>query len=306
MSTAPSTASRLASLFLRARQEGRPVILDGGLGTELDDRGADTSPPLWSGRAPLAYPVLLLAIHREYVDAGADIIDTCTFRTTRRSFENAGEKEDEWRRAAREAVRLAREAAGDRAPVSGCVGPLEDCFRPDPAPTGDGARDEHLELCRQLADEGVDLIVLETFGTMGESLAAADAAREAGTPRAIPFGLSFTTLADGRLLSGEPLEGAVRGVCDLGAAFVCVNCIPPAHVTSALDILARASTVPYGAYANLGRPEPAQDWRGSAWLPPLEYARIAASWVARGASIVGGCCGSGPEHIRALSTAAWT
>jgi S-methylmethionine-dependent homocysteine/selenocysteine methylase len=306
MGNAPGEASRLEALLERARDEGRPVILDGGLGTELDNRGADTSPPLWSGRAPLSCPDVLLAVHREYVDAGADIIDACTFRTTRRLFERAGEPAEEWKRATREAVRLAREAAEGRALVSGCIGPLKDCFRPELAPKGEEARLEHLELCRELAEAGVDLLFLETFGTVGESTAAARAARDAGEPLSIPFASSFTTLASGRLLSGEPLDEAVRAVCDLGAAFVCVNCIPPARVPGALAALARCSPVPFGAYANLGRPEPSQDWQGSAFLAPGEYAKAAAAWVAAGATIVGGCCGSGPGHVRALSTAAWT
>ncbi|MCP4600988.1 MAG: homocysteine S-methyltransferase family protein [Proteobacteria bacterium] len=112
-------------LLRRAKSHGRPVILDGGVGTELDNRGVDTRSSLRSGLAPLTEPSLLKAIHAEYVAAGAEILTASTFRTTQRAYKGAGEPSNRWREAVRAAVSIARSAVGTRAGVSiigGCCG----------------------------------------------------------------------------------------------------------------------------------------------------------------------------------------
>jgi S-methylmethionine-dependent homocysteine/selenocysteine methylase len=279
---------------------GAPLILDGAVGTALDDRGADTSAPLWSGRAPLDTPSLLEAIHSEHAEAGAAILTTCTFRTTARAFRAAGRPDGAWREAASAAVGMARRIAdGAGAFVVGSIGPLADCYRPDLAPPEAQAEPEHAALARTLAEAGVDALWLETFPSASEARAAARAAAGCG----IPFGVCFVTRADGALLSGEPLAEAALAAAGLGAAFVGVNCVPPGHVDAALPILSRAVALPLAAYANLGRGQAGQDWSGSAHLDPGEYAALAARWVDSGAAIVGGCCGSTAAHVAAIATA---
>lgn len=282
---------------------GRPLILDGAVGTALDDRGADTSAPLWSARAPLDHLALLEAIHAEHAEAGADLLTTCTFRTTPRSFAAAGRPDGQWRDAARAAVEIARRAAqATGALVLGSVGPLEDCYRPDLSPDPATAEREHGELIGELVAGGVVAILLETFPCNAEAIAAARAAARAQGPRGpIPFGASFVTRADGALLSGEPLANAVEAIADLGASFVGVNCVPPGHVDAALGILVAWGRLPIAVYANLGRAQNGQDWSGSAYLDPAAYAALALRWVDRGASIIGSCCGSTPAHTAALA-----
>ncbi len=288
--------SRFEGALSRAMKAGRPLLLDGATGTELDNRGADTTSPVWSGLAPLNHPTLLFEIHRDYVTAGAEVITAATFRTTDRAFRRAGLEQGRWRNAASEAVAIARKAA-PTVLVAGSVGPLEDCFSPASAPRGDAAYSEHIGLIRHLVEADVDVLWLETFGTLGELRAAGQAARDIGTPRGIPFAVSVTTLADGRLLSGEPLVDALTAASTLGAKAFSVNCVPVGHVDAALTALECARPFPIGAYANLGVPEETQDWSGSAFLTPEEYARAAAHWRT---DIVGACCGSTPDHIRAL------
>lgn len=283
---------------------GRPLILDGAVGTRLDDRGADTGAPLWSGRAPLEHTAILESIHAEYAAAGADILTTCTFRTTRRTFASAGRPDGRWRDAARAAVEISRRAAEPTgAFVVGSIGPLEDCFRPDFAPESREAEREHARLVDELARGDVDAIWLETFPCAGEAEAAARVASRAVGPRgAIPFGASFATRADGALLSGEPLADAAAAIADLGASFVGVNCVPPELIDTALEILLRRSRSPIAVYANLGRAQEGQDWSGSAYLEPEAYAALALRWAERGAStIIGSCCGSTPAHTAALA-----
>jgi len=293
----------LPGLLHRAAAQGRPLILDGATGTALAQLGVDTTSALWSGLAPLEHADLLGRVHRAHVEAGADLLTTCTFRTTRRAFRAAGRAEGEWRRAAAAAVRIAREAAGGRALVLGAIAPLEDCWRPDLAPSGSACMAEHVLLATELASSGVDVLWLETFGALGELEAAARAAEEAGSLHGIGFCASLTTGEDGSLLSGEPLEDAVACLRERGAAVISINCVPPWLVDRALDrLLPCAAGTPVGVYASLARAEPTQFWRGSAYLEPADYAELAAGWVARGALLIGACCGSAAEHVAALAT----
>ncbi len=298
----PATDSFFEFLLGHARGKGNPVILDGAVGTELDNRGMDTRSSLWSGVASLDRPGLLEEVHREYVDAGAQILTTATFRTTERAFLAAGRQADQWRVATREAVKIARRAASGRSIIAGSLAPLEDCFSPEMAPSGKEARDEHAKLCFELVNAGVDILWLETFGTLGELEAAISAAKDAGSSRDVRFGVSVTTDASGDLISGEPLQDAVILARSYGAVCFSINCIPPSHVDAALAHLLDCADLPVGVYANLGFAEGTQDWEGSAYLIPSTYARLAAGWVHAGVHLIGGCCGSTPAHIRALSS----
>ena len=278
------------------REAQRPLILDGAVGTELTNRGADTHSPLWSGMAALSEPRLLREIHTDYVTAGAEVITANTFRTTRYAFQRAGVDGELWIEATTAAVQIARETAGSGVVVAGSIAPLEDCFSPEMAPSYHVAVKEHTALCRILVDAGVDVLWLETFGTLEELAAAVDAAKNIGDG-AVPFAVSVTTRANGALISGEPLVIAAQLASEKGAAAFSINCIPTSHVQMAMEILPRATTLPLGVYANLGVPEAAQDWKGSAYVAPDRYAELSKSWPV---SMVGGCCGSTPAHIEAL------
>ncbi len=299
--TQSDTQSPFEVLLQRAQSKGRPVILDGAVGTELDNRGMDTRAPLWSGLAPLDHPSLLKEIHMEYASSGAEILTASTFRTTQRVYQRSNQPSNRWREAVWAAVSIARRAAGIDAVVAGSIAPLEDCFMPELAPSGREAEDAHSLLCRELVSAGVDILWLETFGTLGELKAAVSAAKGTGEPCGIPFAVSVTTNASGDLISKEPLQDAMAIACKQGAAAFSINCIPPRHVEPALSILIGKTDMPIGVYANLGFAEGNQDWEGGANLSPRAYAEQAAEWTRAGVSIIGGCCGSTPAHIKALS-----
>jgi S-methylmethionine-dependent homocysteine/selenocysteine methylase len=297
----PDPRPSLQDLLRQAAARGQPLILDGATGTALARAGVQTRSALWSGLAPLEHAPLLERIHREHVEAGCDIVTTCTFRTTRRAFRAAGRPEGQWRAAAMDAVGIARRAAGDRALVAGSIAPLEDCWRTELAPTGSAALAEHVLLATELVSAGVDILWLETFGTLGELDAATKAAEEAGEMMGIGFAAALTTTEDGSLLSGEPLEDAVACLRERGAAAISINCVPAWFVDRALDrLLACAADAEVGVYASLARAEPMQIWQGNAFLEPGDYAELAAGWVARGVSLIGACCGSTAEHVAAL------
>jgi S-methylmethionine-dependent homocysteine/selenocysteine methylase len=280
----------MAETFLERLSAGPPLILDSAMGSEIERRGLELDLPLWSARALVEAPELVAAIHNENVAAGADILTANTFRTTRIALDESGNAERA-SELARLAVRIARQAAGGASRpvlVAGSVAPLFDCYRPDLVPEdASGLVAEHARLVGDLAREGVDFLLLETFGTRREALAAAQAARESS----IPFVVSFVTDGGGRLLSGESLEEAAGALRGAGALAVCLNCVSSRKIGSDLARLeAVSSGLPIGAYANILSEEDS----------PARYAREAGEWLARGARIVGGCCGTGPLHIEAI------
>lgn len=260
------------------------LLLDGAMGTVLEARGFDTRGAGWSANVVSEHPEAVEGLHEEYVRAGADVLTACTFRTTRRAL---GER---WEVAAAQAVRLARAAARDGVRVAGSIAPLLDCWRPELSP-GSASEPEHAALARVLADAGCDILLCEAMTNVDEAIAATRGASKTGLPVWTAFSPGFR----GDLLTcAEVADGARRAV-DVGAAAVLVNCVP---VASAVHyVRAITSAVPEktlcGCYANAGL----------ASHSPADcdhYARAAKEWVRAGASIIGGCCGTTPEHIAAV------
>lgn len=288
----------IATSFRDRLADPRPILLDGATGTELTRRGVDTRLPLWSARALVKVPEKVLEIHRDYVAAGAEVVTANTFRTHRRSLAHGGFGGDA-RRLTRLAVDLARDAVrGTGAYVAGSIAPLEDCFRPDLVPEDAALVAEHAEMARHLAEAGADLILVETMNTVRESWVATAAAKETGLPvlSSVVAGLGAT------LYSGEPLASAARALLPLAPDALLVNCVPARRVLEPLRALVTASggRTRIGAYGNIGHADDVDGWSATADVPPDEYARLAASWIAAGASIVGGCCGTTPEHVAAM------
>ena len=288
-----------------------PLILDGAMGTELARRGVDTGLPLWSANALLSAADTIRQIHVDYIRAGAQVITTDTFRTNTRTLRRSGLHE-RMRELTRYAVNLAREAITQVSPpptlllpgrvqIAGSIAPVEDCYSPWLVPQDDDILlAEHTELATLLAEAGCDLLLLETMNTAREAAVAAKAAMQTG----LPLWVSFVLGSDNRLLSGETVTDAVRGVLGCRPQAVLVNCIPVVQVSSALTELRRAagSDVTIGAYANAGHVEE-QGWTMEHGTAPIDYARAATQWAHEGAGIIGGCCGSTPDHIRAVCNA---
>jgi S-methylmethionine-dependent homocysteine/selenocysteine methylase len=276
----------------RRLQAPEPLLLDGATGTELERRGGQTSLPLWSARALIDAPALVERIHRDYAEAGAQALTANTFRTQRRTLAHGGLGERAAELTAL-AVALARRAAGG-ALVLGSDPPLEDCYRPDRVPDEAALAREHAEHCANLAAAGVDAILCETHNCVREACAAARAASATG----LPLLVSFVCWRGATLLSGERLGEAIAAVRRFGPAALLVNCLPPSNVAPCLEVLAGAGLA-FGVYANLGAPDPATGFRRSEDVSPQGYAELAAAWVAAGARLVGGCCGTTPAHIAA-------
>jgi S-methylmethionine-dependent homocysteine/selenocysteine methylase len=279
---------------------GAPVLLDGALGTELERAGVRSALPLWTTHALLEAPRSIERIQRRYALAGAEILTAASFRTQRRTLAKVGlaARAAELTGTAVQLARRAAEVSGTRPFIAGSAAPLEDCYRPDLAPDQAAAEREHHEHAAHLADAGVDLILIETMNTIREAVAAARAARATG----LAFLVSFVCRADGRLLSNETLEAAIDSVASHQPLAVLVNCLPPSAVEGCLPAL-RDCAAPFGVYANLGAPSGAPDTHREE-CSPAEFARHAETWTAAGARLIGGCCGTTPDHIRALAALA--
>jgi homocysteine S-methyltransferase len=286
-------------------REGALLVLDGATGTELERRGVPSALPLWSAPALVNHPDIVRQIHADYADAGAEVITANTFRTQARTLARGGlaeRAEDLTLRAAdltRRAVELAREGAragGGAVFVVGSAPTLEDCYRPDLVPDDTALAREHGEHARHLAEAGADAILVETMNSVREAVAATRAARAQGVAALV----SFVCWDGARLLSGEPLDEAARAAHDVGAAAVLVNCLPPSNVLACLPALARTG-LPFGAYANLGAPNDDTGFTRSDDCTPEAFAAHAARFAEAGARIVGGCCGTTPDHVRAVA-----
>ncbi len=278
-----------------------PVILDGAMGTELQRREVDTGLPLWSANALMVHPEIVLQIHKDYIEAGADIITANTFRTTRRTFHRAHlpDRSLQMTRNALALVRQAREAFPDRAVlIAGSMAPLEDCYRPDLVPDESELRDEHSELAERLAEGGVDFILIETINTIREALAACKAAKATGKEVVV----SFICNNEGRLLSGESLSEAIVAVTELSPTMFSINCVAPRSMKRSVEILKRTTHLPYMLYGNIGLPEGNKDgWEFTRDVSEDEYAQFAVEWHREGASVIGGCCGTTPAYVRAVA-----
>ncbi|HEY3295419.1 MAG TPA: homocysteine S-methyltransferase family protein [bacterium] len=314
---------------------GYPIILDGAFGTELERRGFVARLPLWSALALIEAPDLVQTIHKHYLAAGADILTAATFRTTRYTLAKAG-MADRAEELTRLAIRLAREVlpplfppyskGGDSDPspfekggkeggsefqrfslsafqpfpgVAASLAPLEDCYRPDLCPPDEILLREHAHTARLLRDAGADLILVETQNSAREAQIATEMALNMG----LPVWTSFMPKSATELYNGDSLTDAARVAFALGANAVLINCCPPDLAAAAFQTLRAAlpeGDILLGAYPNFRAPE-GKPWDFSAPLSPAEFARWGEQMVSLGANILGGCCGTTPEHIAALS-----
>jgi len=264
-------------------------ILDGAIGTELISRGLELEAPAWSARAIREAPALLAEVHADYARAGATLHTANTFRTQPRTL---GEG---WPEALGAAVRIARDAVTPGCAVLGSMAPIEDCYRPDLSP-GSRARAQHREIASALATAGCDVLLCETFANGPEALVAVEAALATG----LPVWLSLTAGPFGDLLSPAELAHIGKDAVSSGVERLLVNCVAATQIGAYVDAIA-ALGAPIGVYANADREEDALGWGATSPRAAQAYADLAERWKGAGASVIGGCCGTGPLHIRALA-----
>jgi len=290
--------------FLQSLSQPHQLILDGATGTELNRRGVDTGLPLWSANALLNDhdAKILQDIHEDYLRAGADIITTNTFRAHRRALAPSGNT-DRALELTRRAVDIARAAIASVSSdlpkfVAGSISTLEDCYRPDLVPSDDALRAEHSERVQHLVECGVDLILIETINAIREAAIIAKLAVDTGAPVVV----SFVCDREGKILSGETLTEAANQLLPLGISAIGVNCGPTPNLAKPLAELQSAcgEEFPLIAYGNIGYADEEVGWINTDSENPKAYCEHASRWPVK---IVGGCCGTMPEHIAQLKLA---
>lgn len=288
------------------------VMLDGGLSTELERRGADLDHELWSSRVLLETPELLSEVYSAYLDAGADIIATATYQASLPGFMRAGLNRVESTEMMQKAVYLALEArdrywrtrgGGVLKPlVAASLGPYGACLHDGSEYHGNYALglnelvEFHHPRVEALAECGADLFAFETIPSLLEGQAITELLKE--FPKAKAW-LSFSCRDGSKVSHGETFTECTRLADDNGQLIaVGVNCTPPGYITSLLKS-ASTSQTPLVVYPNSGESWDAthQEWCGEA-----SDSMDVVAWHALGARLIGGCCRTGAEDIRRMKS----
>jgi len=286
-----------------SRLEGGDILVaDGAMGTMLQTAGlpAGASPEAWL----LENPDPVRGVHSAYVEAGSNVILTCTFGGTRKRLTRPG-LADRVAEVNRRAVQIAREAAGSEVYVAGDIGPLGEFFAPMGKLTYEEAVGVFAEQAAALAEAGVDALYIETMSDLNEARAAVEGTQQALSGRVnVPIFVTLSFDRGGRTNMGVSPERAAETLLAMGVDAIGANCGATLEMTE-------------GAIANMHEvaPESILIAKPNAGKPrmvgreevydasPEDMAEYARRFVALGARLVGGCCGSTPEHIRAIAQA---
>lgn len=297
----------------------RRLVLDGGMATELERRGYSVSGPLWSGHVLHDRPEAVAAVHRDYVEAGADVISTATYQVTPQGLAAIGVDSETAAGLLRLGVHLAHDArraaqnAGRATPlyVAASIGPYG-AYRHDGSEYRGNyglSVDELVAFHRPrfsiLADDSlasqVDLLALETIPCVEEADALLALLHDYPGRQAW---MAFQCRDGRHLADGTSVAEAIRHIGDHPAIVaVGVNCVPPEFVLPLIDQIAPLTHVPIVVYPNSGERwnMTARQWEGEG--DPAAFGRQAAAWLAAGATWIGGCCRTGPAHIKVVRDA---
>jgi len=292
---------------------GKTVIMDGGVSTGMERKGLAMNGDVWSGAAHVDQADIVLAVHEDYMRAGAEIITANTFATARHVLDSIG-KGDDAAQITRDGVALAKQARDNVATgdvwIAGSMSSMPSLEQISVTATGQAAADSYREHADAMAEAGCDLILAEMMIDTENAGLVLDAANATGLPVWTGFSASvdgagqatgyhaeidfadmpagdFTAVVDGILAHDCQVAGIMHSEIEATAP--------------ALDVLRQRWSGPVMAYAESGKLV-VPDWDFSQVVKPDDYAEIAADWVANhGVTIVGGCCGTGADHIRALT-----
>jgi len=294
----------MASKLRTALESDKIILFDGAMGTQLAAHGVKSGPA-----ANVEAPEIVLAVHRAYREAGAEVLMTNTLTASRPALARSGQA-GELARYVSEACTLARKALGGEGFVAGDVGPTGELLDPYGTTTEEALRAAFDETARLLAAGGVDLFVVETMLDSREMTlavqACCDVARESGKDIPVAATMAFDPSRQGsfRTIMGVSVVEAAGAMAAAGAGIVGANCgsVSPHQMAELVREFRRATDGPILAQANAGVPE-LHAGQAVFRLAPEAYAAGMLEVIAAGARLVGGCCGTTPEHIRCLRQA---
>ncbi|KAG6428032.1 hypothetical protein SASPL_112280 [Salvia splendens] len=323
--------SSLMTNFLR--RCGGSAVLDGGLATELERHGADLKDPLWSAKCLLSSPHLIRRVHLDYLEAGANIIISSSYQATLQGFEAKGISRKEGEALLEKSVKIACEARDifkeratkglwdvsatldhEQAPilVAASVGSYGAYLSDGSEYSGsyedgvslDSLKDFHRRRVEVLAASGADLVAFETIPNKLEAKAYAELLEEEGVE--IPAWFSFSCKDGANVVSGDPIEecAAIADSCDQVIG-VGINCTAPRFVHQLIQSIKKATNKPILIYPNSGETYDAntKEWVKSSGVSDVDFVSYVKKWREAGASLVGGCCRTTPNTIRAISKA---
>jgi homocysteine S-methyltransferase len=294
--------------FAAALGRDTPLIIDGGLATQLEAQGCDIGNALWSASLLLDQPEEIVAASRAFIEAGAECIATASYQASREGFAQRGisaEKADELMRLS---VELAVKARGDsEALVAASIGPycavLHDGseYRGDYGISAEALHEFHADRLRLFDESEADVLACETIPSILEAEVLAELLASCETPAWVSFSCPDAEhISDGTLVE----DAAVIFKDHSTVLAVGLNCTPPQYVTQLINRFRDVLTgKPIIVYPNSGETWDAEkgEWSGTA--SPVDFANAARKWVGAGARIVGGCCRTGPDHIGSIREA---
>ncbi len=297
----------MAERDLRTRIQEGLFVLDGAMGTQLFARGAE--PGKCNDWLNVESPAMVIDIHRAYLEAGSDAVLTNTFGANRYALARHGcaDRVSEINKAG---VQVAREAAGDARYVLGDIGPTGDFLEPLGTLRAEQVREAYVEQVRSLRNGGVDGFIIETMTALDELALAIEAARSAGGGLPVLASMSFDKGGAGfRTMMGVDVATAVTKMVSLGVDAVGFNCGTASldeyiELAKAYVAAAKSSRKKVRIFAepNAGKPE-LVDGQAVYQVTPQEFAAACRKILDAGIHILGGCCGTGPQHIRAVADA---
>lgn len=282
------------------------TLLDGGMGQELLRRSSRKVTPMWSADIMLNEPVLVRDLHREFIESGARVITLNTYTATPQRLKRENELgqltnlHQQAMSVAREAIQLAQR---DDVLIAGCLPPLVASYRPDVSLSFEDSLATYRRLV-ELQSPASDLFICETMSSITEARAACTAAVESGRP--VWVALTVSDEYPQQLRSGESLKDALLVLDSFNTQATLLNCSQPEAISACWPLL-NTKQRKIGAYANgfisvdsLYPGDTVEELEMRQDMSPQQYAKHAMDWVRNGASIIGGCCEIGPEHIKAL------
>ena len=291
--------SRYSTLMNRI-EAGEQVFIDGATGTEIERRGVPQLKNAWNGGGALSHPEILRGVHEDYIRAGADIVTSNTAATLKSALQDAGLEQD-FAAYYRRGVKLACEARSVLGAYAVVVaGGVSHWSWSGNHPTLEELRDNATDQAAIMKEAGADLIMLEMMAKIEPMLAVLDGVEGCGLP--VWVGLSCKLDCNGipRLYDGQALSDAIDVLKGRNVPLMSIMHTEVSYVDACLDVVEELWVGPVGVYAHSGNYIDGK-WIFNSVISPTDYAVAAEGWCNRGVRVIGGCCGVGPTHIRALT-----
>ena len=276
-----------------------PLLLDGAMGTELQNRGIDIPLPIWSANANLEYSDMIIEIHKDYIKAGVDIITTNTFRTTSWTYRKLGLSNNQAKNKSRmslyKAVECAQIAVSNRIKIAGAITTIEDCYIPRDFPGISVAEDIYGQTLEWLYDAGVDIILFETMGNINEISCALKMSNQYN----IPIWFSLITKDKYHILDGSHIKDVFQLLNQYSVNCLLTNCNRFDLALDVSDQIRFEWEGRWGAYPNLA----ISDYENHYFniIDNSNFRGFVDSLLLKRPDVIGLCCGSTPGHIKKIN-----